>query len=81
MLSTCFTASIGRGRTADSVSLAYQRICAELGGEVKVLTQVGYDDLYQVGGEDLAETVTKVRQGSVQITAGFDGQYGVVQPE
>ena len=48
---------------------------------MKVLTQVGYDDLYQVGGEDLAETVTKVRQGSVQITAGFDGQYGVVQPE
>ena len=73
--------SMGKGRTAKPVSSAYQRICAELGGEVKVLTQVGYDDLYQVGGEDLAETVTKVRQGSVQITAGFDGQYGVVQPE
>ena len=65
MLSTCFTASIGRGRTAESVSLAYQRICAELGGEVKPLTQVAYDDLYQVGGENLAETFTKFRHGSV----------------
>ena len=72
--------SMGRGRAAKSVGLAYQRICAELGGEVKILTQVGYADLERVGGEDLAVAVTKVRDGQVLIIAGFDGQYGVVKP-
>ena len=72
--------SMGRGRAAKSVGLAYQRICAELGGEVKILTQVGYADLERVGGEDLAVAVTKVRDGQVLIVAGFDGQYGVVKP-
>jgi PHP family Zn ribbon phosphoesterase len=71
---------MGRGRAAKSVGLAYQRICGELGGEVKVLTQVGYSDLERVGGENLAVAVTKVRNGQVQIVPGFDGQYGVVQP-
>ncbi len=72
--------TMGRGRAAKSVGLAYQRICGELGGEVKVLTQVGYSDLERVGGENLAVAVTKVRNGQVQIVPGFDGQYGVVQP-
>lgn len=73
--------SMGKGRGAKSVGLAYQSICAELGGEVRVLTQVGYDDLQNVGGEALALAVTKVREGRVQIVAGFDGQYGVVKPD
>jgi PHP family Zn ribbon phosphoesterase len=72
--------TMGRGRAAKSVGLAYQRICGELGGEVKVLTQVGYSDLERVGGENLAVAVIKVRNGQVQIVPGFDGQYGVVQP-
>jgi uncharacterized protein (TIGR00375 family) len=72
--------SMGRGRAAKSVGLAYQRICAELGGEVKIFTQVGYADLERVGGEDLAVAVTKVRDGQVLIVAGFDGKYGVVKP-
>ena len=72
--------SMGRGRAAKSVGLAYQRICAELGGEVKIFTQGGYADLERVGGEDLAVAVTKVRDGQVLIIAGFDGQYGVVKP-
>ncbi|MBT98564.1 MAG: hypothetical protein CL902_08045 [Dehalococcoidia bacterium] len=73
--------SMGRGRAAKSVGSAYQRICAELGEEVRVLTETGYDDLHKVGGEDLARAVIKVREGRVHITAGFDGQYGVVEPK
>jgi len=71
---------LSKSRTAKSVGLAYQLICAELGGEVRVLTQVGYEDLKQVGGESLALAVTRVREGQVSISAGFDGQYGVVKP-
>ena len=69
-----------KGRTAKSVGLAYYRICDELGGEITVLTQAGYDDLERVGGEGLALAVTKVRDGKVEIVPGFDGQYGTVRP-
>ncbi|MCH8989559.1 MAG: DNA helicase UvrD [Chloroflexi bacterium] len=72
--------TLGRGRATKSVSLAYHRICRELGGEVRVLTQAGFDDLERVGGEALAIAVTKVRAGQVQIVPGFDGQYGTVRP-
>ena len=51
-----------------------------MGGEVRVLTQAGFDDLERVGGEALAASVIKVRDGEVQIVPGFDGQYGTVRP-
>ena len=70
--------TLDKGRGTKSVELAYRRICSELDGEVQVLTQAGFDDLQQVGGEALAAAVTKVRNGQVQIVPGFDGQYGTI---
>ena len=72
--------TMGRGRATKSVGLAYRRICDELGGEVRVLTQAAFDDLERVGGQSLAIAVTKVREGQVRIVPGFDGQYGTVLP-
>ena len=72
--------TLGRGRATKSVGLAYQLICNELGGEVQVLTQTGFDDLERVGGEALAVAVPKVREGQVRIVPSFDGQYGTVLP-
>ena len=72
--------TMGKGRAAKSVGLAYHRICGELGGEVRVLTQAGFDELERAGGEALAIAVTKVRDGQVEIVPGFDGQYGTVTP-
>ena len=69
-----------RRREAKSVGQAYQRICSGLGGEIQVLTQAKFEDLKQVGGEDLAAAVIKVRTGKVEIVAGFDGRYGTVHP-
>ena len=70
--------TLDKGRGTKSVELAYRRICSELDGDVQVLTQAGFDDLQQVGGEALAAAVTKVRNGQVQIVPGFDGQYGTI---
>ena len=68
--------TMSKGRAAKSVGLAYHRICTELGGEVRILTQAGYGDLERVGGETLAIAVTKVRDGQVEIVPGFNGQSG-----
>ena len=72
--------TMDKGRTAKSVGAAYHHICDELGGEIQVLTQAGYGDLEQVGGEALANAVIKIRSGQVAIVPGFDGQYGTVIP-
>ena len=72
--------TLGKGRAAKSVGLAYRRICIELGGEIQVLAHAGFDDLERASGEALAIAVTKVRDGQVQIVPGFDGQYGTVRP-
>ena len=72
--------TMDRRRGAKSVGQAYQRICSELGGEIEVVTRARLEDLKQVGGEDLASAVTKVRAGEVEIVAGFDGRYGTVNP-
>ena len=62
------------------MAVAYQRVCGELGGEVRVLTQAGFDDIKEAGGEALAIAVTKIRKGQVEIVSGYDGQYGTVLP-
>ncbi len=72
--------TLGKGRATKSVGLAHHHICNELGGEVQVLTQAGFDDLEKVGGQALANAVTKVRNGQVEIVPGFDGRYGTVRP-
>jgi len=72
--------TMGRGRGTKGVAVAYQRVCGELGGEVRVLTQAGYDDIKQASGEALAIAVTKIRKGQVEIVSGYDGQYGTVLP-
>ena len=72
--------TMGKGRPAKSVVAAYHHICDELGGEIQVLTQAGYGDLEQIGGEALADAVVKIRSGQVAIVPGFDGQYGTVLP-
>ena len=72
--------SMGRGRATKSVSQGYYRICKELGWEIRVLTEAGFGEIKLVGGEDLAVAVTNVRDGEVEIVAGYDGQYGIVHP-
>ncbi len=72
--------TMGRGRGTKSVTQVYHRLCNELGGEVRVLTQAAFADLKEVGGEELAIAVTKVRDRRVEIVAGYDGQYGTVHP-
>lgn len=72
--------TMGKGRDTKGVAVAYQRVCGELGGEVRVLTQAEHDDIKEAGGEALAIAVTKIRKGQVEIISGYDGQYGTVLP-
>lgn len=70
---------IGTAKTSQKVEIEYKKIVTALGGEIRVLTKTDLKDIEKVGGEKLAEGVSKVRNGDLVIDPGFDGVYGVVK--
>ena len=71
--------ALGVGRRSKRVANAYQKLCAELGGELAVLSESGEADIRAVAGERVAEAVVMARTGQVELQPGFDGQYGTVR--
>ncbi len=64
--------------SSEKVKMLFDKLCDELGSELKVLLKTPLDDIKRVGGERVAEGVLKVRRGDISITPGFDGEYGKV---
>ena len=67
------------GRRSKKVATSYQKLCAELGGELAVLSRAEQVDIQAVAGDRVAEAVTRARTGLVTLEPGFDGQYGTVR--
>ncbi|GLY25787.1 UvrD-helicase domain-containing protein [Micromonospora sp. NBRC 101691] len=53
-------------------------LVAALGPELEILTTTPLDELQRVGGELLAEGISRLRRGEVRRVPGFDGEYGVI---
>ena len=70
---------VGLGPKSKKVARIYNRLVAEVGGEFKALRETPIDVLSELGGELLGEAVRRIRAGTVDINAGFDGQFGVVR--
>ena len=70
---------IGSGPKTKKVARVYNRLVAEFGGEFRILREAPISTLSEIGGELLGEAIRRVRQGNVDIKAGFDGQFGVVR--
>ncbi|HEY0698584.1 MAG TPA: UvrD-helicase domain-containing protein, partial [Micromonospora sp.] len=50
-----------------------------LGSELDILTTVPTDEIRTVGGEVLAEAISRLRRGQVHRVPGYDGEYGVIK--
>lgn len=70
--------SIGRGVNTKGVQTQYQRLVAELGSELYILTDAAIADIAAAGGERIAEGVQRVRNGDIVIEPGYDGVFGRV---
>jgi uncharacterized protein (TIGR00375 family) len=57
----------------------YAKLCAELTSELEVLLRVPISAIEKVGGMRVAQGVTKIREGTIAIEPGYDGEYGKVQ--
>ncbi|NQW17019.1 MAG: DNA helicase UvrD [Chloroflexi bacterium] len=60
------------GRTADA-------LIAELGSEFDVLLSASVSDITAASSERVAAAISAVRRGDVDISPGFDGEYGAVK--
>ncbi len=71
--------TLGAGRRSKTVGKVYQKLCAEFGNELTVLSQADGADIQQAAGEQVAQAVVRARAGQVVTEPGFDGQYGQVR--
>jgi uncharacterized protein (TIGR00375 family) len=70
--------SMGRGVNTKGVQKSYFDLLSELGNEFSILMDVPVEDIRKVGGDNLGEAITKMRGGKVNISPGFDGEYGKI---
>ncbi len=68
-----------RGPATKGVLREYERLLESLGSELFVLREADLEDIERASDSLLAEGVRRVREGSVCIEPGFDGQYGKVR--
>lgn len=68
-----------RGVKTKTVDNEYMRLLKELGNEMSILITVPLKDIGRAGSPRLAEAVSRMQRGDINIMPGFDGEYGKVK--
>ena len=68
----------GVGKTSVAVEKEYRACLAKFGTEFEILLKASKEDLLKGLPPRVAEGVLRVREGRVNIKAGFDGEYGII---
>lgn len=71
--------SLATGTGSKKADGLYEVLIKEFGNEFNVLLKSDPQEIKRVGGERLAEGITKVRQGEIVVNPGYDGVFGVVK--
>lgn len=71
--------ALGVGPSSKKVQAVYQQLLASLGPELHILRHATPAEIAATGERLVAEGVRRMREGQVQIAAGYDGEYGVIQ--
>jgi PHP family Zn ribbon phosphoesterase len=66
------------GPSSRTVKKAYFDLLAGLGNEFSILLELTLRDIEDAGHPALADAISRMRSGKVNITPGFDGEYGKV---
>ena len=71
-------ASVGNSAASKKVQQQYENMLHSLGAEFSILRQVPVEDIRKVSGPLIAEGIKRLRNGEVERTPGFDGEYGTI---
>ena len=77
-LDEIIAAAKGLGKGSVAVEREYRSVVAKFGTEFEILLRASAEDLRRGLPPKVAEGVLAVRQGKVNIKAGFDGEYGII---
>ena len=67
------------GAQSKKVQRRYQQLLADVGPELDILQLIPLEEIKRKGSPVLAEAVRRVRQGQLEIDAGYDGEYGTIR--
>lgn len=66
------------GVHSKAVEGLYGQMLSRLGNELFILQEASLKDIEKASGDLVAEGVERMRQGKVNIAAGYDGEYGTI---
>src|SRR5476651_878753 len=67
------------GSSSKAVQEAYMNVLNKLGNEFYILLDSPIDIIKEAAGDVLAEGINRMRQGKVEIAAGYDGEFGTIK--
>lgn len=71
--------ALGSGPASKKVQAVYEQLLASLGPELFILRHASPEAIAAAGQPLVAEGVRRMRAGQVQIAAGYDGEFGVIE--
>ncbi|MGB9716753.1 MAG: endonuclease Q family protein [Thermodesulfovibrionales bacterium] len=71
--------TMGVGVNTKSVETEYLRLLSNLGNEFRILLESSPSDIEKVSSARLTEAISRVRNGNIYISPGFDGEYGKIR--
>jgi uncharacterized protein (TIGR00375 family) len=72
-------ASIGYSCTSIKVQKQYENMIKKLGSEFQILRELPLEDIRQSGGCLISEGIRRLREGKVERSPGYDGEYGTIK--
>ncbi|MFQ5675399.1 MAG: UvrD-helicase domain-containing protein, partial [bacterium] len=69
----------GTGVKTKRVNHAWKLLLSKLGNELSILQEIPLEEIEKVGGTLLSEAIRRMRQGEININAGYDGEYGIIK--
>ena len=71
--------ALNKTSECQSVWEIYFKFLREFGTEFKVLTEVPKEELARLQPETISQGISLMRQGKVQVSPGYDGNYGLIK--
>lgn len=75
-LATIIQEIMGKGKKANAL---YMALIQAFGTEMRTLREVGIDEIQKLANPLVAESIRRMREGLLEISPGFDGEYGKVK--